>query len=309
MNILITGAGGFVGSRMRELSIGLLGDGDEMILFTSRKIENFRCVLHDNYQYNSSTFYTAGVDHVDAVIHMAHFLAECHEGERAAYGNLSSINNTLRLLESLPSVPRNFVYCSSMAVYGLNRLDDIDENSTCLGNGEVYGASKIIIERLLREWAAAKSVNLQILRLSHIYGPGDKRQYTIPIWLRAAARDEPIRLFTNPSMYRNCLYIDDCCRAILRAAYLQSDNGIINLVSSHNATMLEIAQLCREISGNSHEIEIKIDGIDLKKEVGLRFSNNEKYMRLLGHEEYDMRSGLEKEHEYYVNMGGGGDKR
>lgn len=152
---------------------------------------------------------------------------------------------------------------------------------------------------MVKAWAKNNDVKLQILRLSHIYGPADRRRYTIPIWLQAAGRNEPIRLFVNPSMYRNCLYIDDCCRAILRAVTLETSAGVINTVSKHTATMLEIARLCKEVSHNPYEIEIRDPCSDLKKETGLRFKNNNKFRELLGGEAVSLYEGLEREFEYY----------
>ncbi len=296
MNILITGATGFVGSRMIQMKSQLFGKSDRLILLTSREIEGFDCILHKNYKFQKDDFLRKGICHIDCVICMGHFLQELHPEMNPAEGNISSIDNVIHMMGNIPNTPKTLVYCSSMAVYGEHRKDLVDENSH-LQIQNVYAASKYIIESYLREKCEESKINLHILRLSHVYGPGDKRIYTIPIWLQASRNDQDIKLYVNPGQKRNCLYVDDCCRFISRAAYLDDEAEVINVASEHNATMGEIAQLCKKVSQNQKDILIEGNN---PENIGLGFLNCDKRKRYLGDERYSLEDGLTMEYNYFL---------
>lgn len=297
MNVLITGATGFIGHRFAEMSSEILEQGDEIILLTSRKIEGYKCILHKDYTFTMEDFISAGITKVDKIVHLGHFLAETHKDDMEVLGNILSIQNTIHLVKHLPNVPDTFVYCSSMAVYGTHREELIEETSGTSPEN-AYALSKIMTEMFLEEWAEKNGVNLHILRLSHVYGPGDRRRYTIPIWLQAGGNNQPIKLSAYPDMNRNCLYIDDCCRFLAKALYLEADIILINLVSEYNATMQEIAEICKLVSNNPFPIQFLDDGTNIKLQKGLSF-NNSLCRQYLGEEKYTLRSGLEREYAYY----------
>lgn len=67
MNILLTGAGGFVGGRLARL---LKEKRDlHLILLTSKPIEGFQCVEHKGYSFKAKDLFVDGIDHYDIVIH------------------------------------------------------------------------------------------------------------------------------------------------------------------------------------------------------------------------------------------------
>lgn len=299
MNILITGATGFIGSRLLEMSGSLFGKDDQLILLTSEEIEGCTCIIHHDFSYSVADFYEKGINKIDKVIHIGHFLSELHPEISASEGNLSSINNTVYLMNNLPNVPDAIIYCSSMAVYGVHREDAVDEFSTLMPD-DSYAVSKIMIEMYLKDWASRNRTRLHTLRLPHIYGPNDKRNYTIPIWLKAVLKDQQIKVFTNSNQKRNCLYIDDCCRFLAKACYLENDVNVINLASEHNSTMGELAEICRKVSGNRLEVVYESENL-LNK--GLQFKNCDLRKKLLGDEGVSLEEGLHREFEYYCKFG------
>ncbi len=302
MNILVTGATGFIGRRFVEMAESQAGENDRLVLLSSKKTDGYTCILHENYSYDVSVFRKAGIDRIDKVIHIGHYVALAHSDIPPAIGNLSSIKNTEYLITHLPNVPEVFVYCSSVDVYGTNRAEGIDEESGLRGDTP-YAVSKIMTEMLLREWSGENRVRLHVLRLGHIYGPRDTRSYSIPVWLNAARRGEPVRLYANPDMYRNCVYIDDCCKALWAALNLREDIEIINVVSENNHTMWEIAVMCGEVSGNSRGMETASRESGGEEQCGLYFKNNDRCRRYLGEPDYDMREGLTREAAYYERYG------
>ena len=76
------------------------------------------------------------------------------------------------LLESLKSsgIPKQFLFVSSVSVYGLNKGVLINEN-TDLKAIDQYGKSKIEAEAIVQKWCNENNVICTILRLPLIVGP------------------------------------------------------------------------------------------------------------------------------------------
>lgn len=295
MKILLTGGTGFIGSRLLQLSYKYLSPETEMILLTSRPVEGYRCIIHNQYTFSKEDFYDAGVTHIDTVIHLGHYVDKLVD-DKVEYGSIQSITNTIHLINNLPNTPETFIYSSSCAVYGENRSDVLSETSIAMPDS-IYATSKLMIEMVLKKWAEDNGVNLNILRLGHIYGPNDNRNYSIPIWLQAVFNHKPIQLYANPQMKRNCLYIDDCCKFLLKAIYVHQGNRVFNIVSNYTASMLEIAEICKKVSKNPFEISIAENYSE--GELGMEIECSQDMHAFLGSEEYSLEEGLEKEFDYF----------
>ena len=296
MNILVTGASGFIGRRFIELAKNRLSNQDRLIALSSKKVEGVTTIIRDQFGLRPESFLRVGVERIDKVVHIGHYTKKTGF-EATITGNLNSVVGTLQLLQNV-TPGGTFVYISSMDVYGIHRKEEVDESSALMPQ-DFYAASKIMIELAVQAWAKETGTLLHVLRLSHIYGPGDKRVYSIPVWLRAAQTGEPIRLFTNPDMHRNCLYLDDCCEMMWNALFLEEEVGVINLASQRTTTMLELAACCKEISGNTRPLEVQGGGWASGKAVGLRFKNNDKARKYLGGETVGLKEGLRRTFHYY----------
>lgn len=74
MNLLLTGASGFVGTNLIS-TLRLDKDYNDVTLFalTSKKIEDCICIDHKKYLYTKDDLIKNGLNHVDAVIHLGAF--------------------------------------------------------------------------------------------------------------------------------------------------------------------------------------------------------------------------------------------
>jgi UDP-glucose 4-epimerase len=121
---------------------------------------------------------------------------------------------TRRLIELAECVGcRAFILLSSMSVYGQIDVAVVDER-TRIVDPDVYGASKLIGERLLEERQAR--VPGLTLRLPGVVGRGARRN-----WLASTAerlrRGDPATLFNPDAAFNNALHVDDLAAVIARA--------------------------------------------------------------------------------------------
>lgn len=113
-----------------------------------------------------------------------------------------------------------------------------------------------------------------------------------------AAIGNNLSIYTEPSMKRNYLYVDDCAKFIINCIRLKEDVGPINLVSAYNPSIIEIAETICSVSGNKVHYFVeernKILGRDLE------FSA-EKCCKYLGEEEFTFWQGIKMAYDWNVN--------
>jgi nucleoside-diphosphate-sugar epimerase len=174
--ILITGATGFIGSRMAEQlharneDLVLLGRlRNEIEQQRAEKLRSLKLAVSDVdlVEQDLAPF----VEGVDLVIHLAAAQHEANQPE--VYFERINVGGTRRLLEaSVSAGVRRFVYGSTIGVYGQALNGEINEHSPVAPDNH-YGRTKLAAEQVVREFG--DRLEVAIARISETYGPGDYR--------------------------------------------------------------------------------------------------------------------------------------
>jgi nucleoside-diphosphate-sugar epimerase len=160
--ILITGASGFLGKSI----VNFFSSQDTSILSVGRNsLNGVKCDL-------SSEIPNLNLTRIELVIHAAgkaHSIPK-NELESNLFFEVNVIG-TQNLLNglSLGSVPKLFVFISSVAVYGREEGVNITENEKLLAK-DPYGLSKIQAEQVVTDWCYKNKVVCTILRLPLLVG-------------------------------------------------------------------------------------------------------------------------------------------
>ena len=159
MKILLTGASGFLGKEIyNELS------RHHEIITLGRSNSN-----HVIAELSSGLIDLPTVDMVIDAAGKAHSLPKTKEEIEEFFSvNIKGTDNLLKSLNS--SLPRVFVFISTVAVYGIDEGENIAENHTLLGESP-YAVSKIEAEKLVLDWSKKNKIPTVILRLPLISGP------------------------------------------------------------------------------------------------------------------------------------------
>lgn len=219
MKILITGASGFIGSRIAER---LYLDYSNIPRCLVRGVNNLarlsrfpaEIVRGDVLDYDSLV---RAMDGCDAVIHCAY--GNTLDQDTNAKINVLGTENLIRA--SLRSGVKKFIHLSSIEVYGRNQPSVVNEDTPPTRSTNSYGQSKLEAEKLCLRYFQERAFPVVILRLAAVHGP-----YS-PIWTLAVVRRLLDRGFCLSSQFGgicNPLYIDDCVDAILLA--LERANAI-----------------------------------------------------------------------------------
>jgi naringenin degradation protein FdeJ len=177
VNILITGAEGFIGRALtaRLLSSGVLpglGDARRQVVLLDRQFAapptdaRVRQVAGDIA--DPAVLREAVGQGVGCVFHLASIPGGAAEAQFEA-GLRVNLDATIRLLESLrvQSTPAKVVFASTIGVYGVPLPEVIDE-STLPGPTMSYGAHKLIGELLMTDYSRRGFIDGRSLRLPGI---------------------------------------------------------------------------------------------------------------------------------------------
>lgn len=196
---------------------------------------------------------------VDTVIHLAAETGtgqSLTEGTRHAMVNVVGTSQMLDALKRHERMPKRVVLTSSRAVYGEGAWRDSEDGSvsypgqrtlTQLQAGtwdfpgksalpfeatrtqpqptSIYGATKLTQEMMLSAWAQSFNVEVGLLRLQNVYGPGQSlsNPYTgiVSLFCQLAKQGKTIPLYEDGNIIRDFVFIDDVAAAIMRIATIE----------------------------------------------------------------------------------------
>lgn len=163
MNILLTGASGFLGSIFFDELTRL---GHHVDGLSRKPNAHYVCDLSQaipviDKQYDI-VIHAAGKAHV-----VPKTQAECDDFYQT---NVEGTKHLLKALDKSVPLPQSLVFISSVAVYGCDAGEIIDERQPLNGDSP-YALSKIQAEKILMAWGEQNHVPVLIFRLPLIAGP------------------------------------------------------------------------------------------------------------------------------------------
>jgi len=208
--VLITGASGFIGSRLLDV---LLESGSDVVAIrrsASPQASRGRSVTAD-YANIAELEQLMAVEKPDYVLHVAG-VTKGRSYEDFWQGNVMPTRNLLSALRSAHPELKRFVLVSSLTSYGPSSPSHPLQESDSPHPIEHYGKSKLEAEQAVEEEAA--NIPWTIVRPAAVYGPGDVDYFNL---FKSAARGWNA-YFGNRQREMSLIYVDDCVRGILEAA-------------------------------------------------------------------------------------------
>lgn len=229
--ILVTGAGGFLGSRLVECGKiqGLEVIGSCRHTKTAEQVSLDVC----HTESVEAAFQSV---RPSLVIHCASYGVNYADQDPDRALAVNTFGALRILVQAAQHGVTRFVHLGSCFEYG-HKSGAISEEA-CLNPTAVYGATKAAATMLLRERAAALGVNLIIVRPFSMWGPGEGMHRIIPQVVAACLNRVPLKL-TGCEVLRDYMYVDDVAEAILAlAGKCDIASGSIVNVGSGQSLML-----------------------------------------------------------------------
>ena len=121
----------------------------------------------------------------------------------------------------------------------------------------VYAATKLAQEHILRTWCSAFSVDLSVLRLQNVFGPGQAigNAYTgvLTFFARAACNGEALNVFEDGHILRDFVFVDDVVSAVCAALAQRPVAGLrtLDIGSGAPVELLPVARSIAAIAGST----------------------------------------------------------
>ncbi|EHB56257.1 nucleotide sugar dehydrogenase [Mycolicibacterium rhodesiae JS60] len=260
---VITGGAGFVGSHLAERL--LAHDIDVICLdnFVTGAAENvahlqsydgFRLMKVDVSDYISVP------GPVDYVLHFASPASPVDYAELPIQTMKVGSLGTLHTLGLAKEKGARYLLASTSETYGDPLVHPQPEsywgNVNPVGPRSCYDEAKRFAEALTMSYRRKHGVNTAIMRIFNTYGPrmrpDDGR--AIPNFVNQALANVPISVHGDGSQTRSVCHVDDLVDGALRLLF--SDlAGPVNIGNPHEFTMLELAELIRELAGSDSPVE------------------------------------------------------
>jgi len=310
MKILVTGAGGFIGSHVTEL---LLREGHTVRALAHyngrsdwghlRNVpEKLRRRLDVQLGDVTDPFLVRNlVQGCDVVLHLAALIGIPYSYVAPASYVATNLSGTLNVLEACRSEKtRRVVITSTSEVYGTALYTPIDEKHPLQGQSP-YSASKIGADKLAESFYRSFDLPVVTLRPFNTYGPRQSARAVIPTVLTQALHGAAQIELGNLRPKRDLTFVGDTARAFLLAATVKGIEGeTIHFGQGSAVTVGQLAKLCLKVVGSKAKIISTERRLRPEKsEVGLLLCNPAKAKKVLGWEpEVSLENGLAQTADY-----------
>ena len=267
MNVLITGAAGFVGSHLvdRYLADGHAVVGIDNLLSGVR--ENLAHALRNpRFTFLEADLVASGSDLTSSLEGAAgradlvlHFASPASPADYAAYPLETMMVNSIGTdwcCKAALGWHARLLFASTSESYGdplqHPQTEDYAGNVNPVGPRACYDESKRFGEALVSTYMRSTSLDGRIVRIFNTYGPRmrptDGR--VVSTFIRQALAKEPLTIYGDGAQTRSLCYVSDLIEGIVRCAASDAARGlVINLGNPQERTILEIAQTVCHVVG------------------------------------------------------------
>ena len=272
--VLVTGAGGFIGSHLVEALLRKGARVRAFVRYTSRndpgllrllspedfsQIELVAGDLRDEFAVDKAVEGCELVFHLGALISIPY--SYFHPAEVASTNFIGTLNMLMACREH--EVTR-LVHTSTSEVYGTARQVPIDENHVLQGQSP-YSASKIGADKLVESFVASYELPAVTVRPFNTFGPRQSARAVIPTIITQALVQDEIKL-GNLSTTRDFTFVADTVNGFLCAAEARAVEGqVFNLGTGEEISVGDLAN--RIIDRVGRTVQVVEDSSRLRPEA------------------------------------------
>jgi NAD dependent epimerase/dehydratase len=302
--VLITGADGFIGSRLVEL----LAKGGYKIRALSQYnsfnnlgwLENVECkneieiLSGDIRDPHYCKHITKGVD---VIFHLAALIAIPYSYVAPDSYVDTNIKGTLNICQAAKENGNvRVIHTSTSEVYGTAQYVPIDENHPMQAQSP-YSATKIAADAMVMSFYNAFELPVTIARPFNTYGPRQSARAVIPTIITQIANGVAEIKLGDVTPTRDFNYVDDTCRGFIALAKCNKSIGqTVNIGSNFEISIGDTLNIIKELMDS--DVKFIVDNQRIrpeKSEVFRLWCDNSKIEKLTGFKpEVDIRQGLQR---------------
>ncbi len=258
--VLVTGAGGFIGSRLTEMLVKEGADVRALVRYNSRG--TFGWLDESDSHIRKSVEVVQGdirdLDRVIGVVkgrthvfHLAAMIAIPYSYISASEVVAVNVNGTLNVLTAcrMHAVER-MLHTSTSETYGTARYVPIDELHPMQGQSP-YSASKIGADKLAESFHLSFDLPVATVRPFNTYGPRQSARAVIPSTIVQLLTGQEVKLGSlTPT--RDFTFVDDTARGMMKIAETQAAIGkVTNLGNMKEISIGDLLALLCKLTGKN----------------------------------------------------------
>lgn len=300
--VLITGAGGFIGSHLTELCVSLGYNVKAFVHYNSRNswgwLDNsiiksdIEIISGDIRDFDSVYSSLKGCD---TVFHLAALIGIPYSYISPLAYIKTNIEGTYNVLESARKLNlENILITSTSETYGSAQYIPIDEKHPMVGQSP-YSASKIAADQLAISYYRSFGTPVKIVRPFNTYGPRQSARAIIPTVITQILGNNKELTLGNLSPTRDLNYVKDTIDGFIAIAANSSFNGeIVNIGSGFEISIKDLVALILKLLGE--EVSISSDKTrsrSIASEVDRLYCDNTKIIKSTHwYPKYDLEKGI-----------------
>lgn len=269
MRVFITGAAGFIGSRLAQ---ALLKRGDSVVGFDDfndfydpavkrRNVDELSALDGDFTMIEGDLRLHGDVqkalgDGADVVVNLAARAGVRPSLEQPVLYTDTNVRGLVNVLEAMNALGlKKLVHASSSSVYGGQEKVPFSETDPINRPWSPYAATKRSNELFLNTYHHLYGIESHALRFFTVYGPGQRPDLAIAKFIRLIEAGEPLPFFGDGTSGRDYTFIDDIVQGVVASIDRVSGCEIINLGGDEPVTLAEMVETIEEATGKRAEID------------------------------------------------------
>ncbi|MEW6277580.1 MAG: GDP-mannose 4,6-dehydratase [Candidatus Eremiobacterota bacterium] len=310
--VLVTGAGGFIGSHLVEAAVAAGCEVRALVKYNSRGfwghletvapevLSSVDVMLGD---IRDPRVVEKAMDGREVVFHLAALIGIPYSYHAAQSYIETNVLGTLNVLQAaLDSGVSRFLQTSTSEVYGSAQYVPMDESHP-LRPQSPYAASKVGADQLALSFFLSFDLPVTVVRPFNAFGPRQSARAIIPTIVSQALVGDRITLGSLDPI-RDLTYVKDVARAFLHAAVAPDIGGdVINLGTGEGVSVQELVDHVGQILGKAIQVDQSQDRVrPVNSEVVRLISNPARAAEKLGWKyEVSLDGGLKKTVEWIRN--------
>jgi dTDP-glucose 4,6-dehydratase len=265
--VLVTGAGGFIGSHLAERllvsegcnvkafvhynSRGSWGNLEELDPQTISELEVVTGDIRDPFAVADA------VSGCSVIFHLCALIAIPYSYQAPQSYTTTNVLGTVNVLQAARKMDvQRIVHTSTSECYGTAAYVPIDEQHS-LSTQSPYAASKVGADKVAESFHLSYGLPVATLRPFNTYGPRQSERAVIPTIVRQSLSGGPIQLGSiTPT--RDFTYVSDTVDGFIRLASAQDAVGrVVNVGSNSEISIADVVAIVGELTGQ--ELVINTD--------------------------------------------------
>jgi NAD dependent epimerase/dehydratase len=305
LRVLLTGAGGFIGSHLTERLVRAGARVRAFVHYNSRNDQGLLEYVDDEVRtaldivlgdLTDATMVRRAVADCQIVFHLGALIAIPYSYQAPRHFIDTNVIGTLNVLQAcLEEGVVKVVHTSTSETYGSARYTPMDEHHPLQGQSP-YAASKIAADKLAESFYCSFNLPVATIRPFNTFGPRQSARAVIPTIISQALAGDTIRLGALTPV-RDFTFVHDTVAAFMKVAEVPNTIGqVVNIGTGQGVTVGDVATMVMSMcSGPKQVIADEERFRPARSEVLELVCNNAKAQALLGWQpQYTLLQGLQE---------------